>query len=315
MSELRLQNGLSRPIMWGSRAVPNRVRDEPPVARIRDAHTILAPLTLAVVGLAACASAPYKPREVPFPEVAVGSPHPHGLIFSYDDALTSVLWIMENDLGFPPITGSLRLYNDRIGLEAGLVGEGYDASYARQICGRLDGITRPGIILANDSKLRWDRWPARIAFLAHEVTHVAEYALANGRRGSSDQWLREGLAEWVSWRVVESLRVGTLADRRRSALVHLREAGANHELPSFSHLVAQSAWLREGNRRTADPMYDQAFLAADQLIARHGLPAVLDYFRLFASSDDNLENFHTAFKEERARFEADFQRNLDRLLD
>jgi len=269
---------------------------------------------LAVVGLSACASARSEPREVPFPEVTFGSPHPHGLIASYDDALTSVLWIMENDLGFPPMTGSLRLYNDRIGLEAGLVGEGYDASYARQICGRLDGITRPGMILANESKLRWDRWPARIAFLAHEVTHVAEYALANGRRGSSDQWLREGLAEWVSWRVVQSLRFGTLAERRRNALVHLQEAGANHELPFFSRLVVQSAWVREGNRRTADPMYDQAFLAADLLIARHGLPAVLDYFRLFASSDDNLANFRTAFQQERARFEAEFQSTLDHLL-
>ena len=285
------------------------------MARIRDAPTILAPLMLAAVGLTACASTRFEPREVPFPEVAVGSSHPRGVIASYDDALTSVLWIMANDMGFPPLTGSLRLYNDRVGLEAGLVGEGYDASYARQICGRLDGITRPGMILANESKLRWDRWPARIAFLAHEVTHVAEYALANGRRGSSDQWLREGLAEWVSWRVVQSLRFGTLADRRRAALVHLQEAGARHELPSFRRLVVQSAWVREGNGRTADPMYDQAFLAADLLIARHGLPAVLDYFRLFASSDNTLANFRTAFQEERARFEADFQSGLDRLLE
>jgi hypothetical protein len=284
------------------------------VARIRAAHTILAPLTLAVVGLAACASAPPKVREVPFPEITVGSPHPRGVIASYRDALASVLWIMENELGFPQLTGSLRLYDDRTGLEAGLVGVGYEASHARQICGRLDGITRPGIVLANDSKLRWDRWPARIAFLAHEVTHVAEYALANGRRGSSDQWLREGLAEWVSWRVVESLRFGTLADRRRSALAHLQGAGARHELPSFDRLVVQSAWLREGNRRIADPMYDQAFLAADQLIAKHGLPAVLDYFRFFGSSDDNLANFRAAFQQERARFEADFQSALDRLL-
>jgi hypothetical protein len=282
---------------------------------MRDSYTLLVPLTLAVVGLTACASAPFRPREVPFPDVAVGAPHSRGAISSYEDALTSVLWVTENDLGFPPLTGSLRLYKDRVSLEAGLIGEGYEASYARQVCDRLDGISRPEMILANDSKLRWERWPARIAFLAHEVTHVAEYALANGRRGSSDQWLREGLAEWVSWRVVQSLRLGSLAARRHTALVHLQEAGAHHELPSFNRLVTQSAWVREGNRKTADTMYDQAFLAADLLIARHGLPAVLDYFRLFASSDNNLANFRTAFHEERPRFEADFQKNLDRLLD
>jgi hypothetical protein len=284
------------------------------VARIRDAHTILAPLMLAALGLTACASAPSQPRVFPFPDVAVGTPHPRGLITSYEDALTSALWVMENDLGFPPLTGSLRLYRDHASLEAGLIGEGYGPSYARQISTRLDGISRPGMVLANDSMLQWERWPTRIAFLAHEATHVAEYALANGRRGSSDQWLREGLAEWVSWQVVQSLRLGSFAARKRTALRHLREACENHELASFSELVAQSAWVREGNRETADPSYDQAFLAADLLIARHGLPAMLGYFRLFASSDDNLANFHIAFQEERPRFEAAFQKNLNQLL-
>jgi hypothetical protein len=284
------------------------------MATMRDSCTALAPLMLAVVGLTACASAPSQPRVFPFPEVAVGAPHPRGLITSYEDALTSVIWVMENDLGFPPLTGSLRLYGDHADLEAGLIGEGYGPSYAHLISARLDGIGRPGVILANGSMLRWQRWPDRIAFLAHEATHVAEYALANGHRGFSDQWLREGFAEWVSWQVVQSLQFGSLAARKRSALRHLRDAGDNKELVSFNQVVAQSSWVREGNCKTADPMYDQTFLATDLLIARHGLQAVLAYFRLFASSDDNLANFHIAFQEGRPRFEAEFQKNLDQLL-
>ncbi|HLE60577.1 MAG TPA: hypothetical protein VI700_03475 [Thermoanaerobaculaceae bacterium] len=285
------------------------------MATRRDSRTLLAPAIMAIAGLTACVTGPLQPREVPFPDVAVGAPHPRGVISSYEDALTSVLWVMENDLGFPPLTGSLRLYKDRTGLEAGLIGEGYEASYARQICDRLDGISRPGMILANDSKLRWERWPARIAFLAHEVTHVAEYALANGRRGSSDQWLREGLAEWVAWRVADALNLGSFAARKRALVLGLRQARDKHELLSFSELASQTAWVRTGNRRTTQAMYFQVFLAADLLIERHGLPSVLDYFRLFASSNDPGANFRAAFHEDRASFEATFEKNLDRLLD
>ena len=61
-------------------------------------------------------------------------------------------------------------------------------------------------------------------------------------------------------------------------------------------------------------MYPQVFLAADPLVTRHGLPAVLDYFRLFALSNDPTANFRTAFGEERASFGAAFEKNLGQLL-
>ena len=62
-------------------------------------------------------------------------------------------------------------------------------------------------------------------------------------------------------------------------------------------------------------MYLQVFLAADLLIERRGLPAVLDYFRLFASSNDPGANFPAAFHEDRASFEAAFEKTLAQLLD
>ena len=282
---------------------------------IRNLRPLLVPALLAAAGLASCVSAPSQPRKVPFPGVASGDARPSVLIDSYENALTAVLWVMENELGFPPLSGSLELYSDRVSLEAGLVGHGYEASYARQIASKLDGLTRAGQVLANDSALRWQQWPARITFLAHETTHVAEYALANGRRGASEQWLREGFAEWASWRVIDSLQLGSFAARRRTALVHLREAGDHHELPAFSELVNQSAWVKRGNRKAADPMYDQALLATELLIQRNGVPALLEYFRLFASSDDPLANFRAAFREERQQFEMEFQIRLKQMLE
>lgn len=289
--------------------------DEPHV-RIRGVHPFLAPVVLAAAGLtASCASAPSQPRVIPFPQVPAGAPRPGGLITSYNEALAAVLSVMENDLGFPPLTGSLRLYHDRASMEAGLIGEGYEANYAHQIANKLDGISRPGMVLANDAVLQWQRWPQRMVFLAHEITHVAEYTLANGRRGSSEQWLREGLAEWVSWRMADSLKLGSFAARKKAVALGLRQVRDRHELLSFSELASQNAWVRVGNRRTTEAMYLQVFLAADLLVTRHGLAAVLDYFRLFASSNDPTANFRAAFGEDRAGFGAAFERNLRQLLD
>lgn len=281
-----------------------------------DLHRFLVPVVLAAAGIAAsCASAPSQPRVIPFPQVVDETAKPGGLITNYSEALLAVLSVMQNDLGFPPLAGSLRLYYDRASMEAGLVGEGYDADYARQIASKLDGISRPGLVLANDAVLRWQHWPQRMIFLAHENTHVAEYALAGGRRSSSDQWLREGLAEWVAWRVADALNLGSFAARKRAVALALRQARDKHELLTFSELASQTAWVRTGNRKTTQAMYFEVFFAADLLIERHGLPAVLDYFRLFASSNAPAANFRAAFHEDLASFEDAFEKNLKRLLD
>src|SRR5262249_62084198 len=54
-------------------------------------------------------------------------------------------------------------------------------------------------------------WPGG---LAHELTHVVQYQLAGGRRGRSEQWLREGMADWVACQVLERLGVSSFRDER-----------------------------------------------------------------------------------------------------
>jgi hypothetical protein len=76
--------------------------------------------------------------------------------------------------------------------------------------------------------------------------------------------------------------------------------------PTAAHTV--------GDERVQDVVVS-CVSAADQLIARHGLSAFLDYFRLFTVSDNTLANFRTAFQEECHTFEVEFQTNLTRLLE
>ena len=274
--------------------------------RSSGASSVAALAALAV----SCASLQSTPRIIPFPTEATGNSHRPGLITSYRQALDAVLSVMDVRLGIPPFAGTLDLYPDRDGMAAALEREGFQAADARLIADHLDGIAQPGRVLANDAVLRWEHWPARIAFLAHELTHVAEYALAAARPSSADQWLREGFAEWVSWRVVDELGLSSYGMRRHVALVHLREVCDRHALPPFSQLAAQRGWVKGPELRAADPGYDQAFLAAELLVQLHGVEAALAYVRLHAASGDSPANFRAAFGEDAIHFEAAFQAQL-----
>ena len=285
------------------------------MARVCDLRFCTASAVLAAVALSvSCLRTSSRPRTIPFCGADPCAGHPPGLLTSYPKALAAVLWVMQNRLGLPLLSGSLDLYPSRATLAVALERRGCTRSLARAIANRLDGVAEPGHILANDSVLRWKQWPARVVFLAHEMTHVAEYALANGRGCSSAQWLCEGFAEWASWRVVDELELSSYGARRHAALVHMREACDRHTFPACWQLIPENTWTRGDERPTNDPKYDQALVATEFLVEVHGLPAVLEYFRLFARSDDALANFRAAFGEDAQRFEAAFQFRLNRLL-
>jgi hypothetical protein len=57
------------------------------------------------------------------------------------------------------------------------------------------------------------------------------------------------------------------------------------------------------NSRLGGLPYTYAFMAADFLVERHGIAAVVRYFELFARSGDRQGNFRAAFGEELPAFE------------
>src|SRR5690606_9486610 len=119
-------------------------------------------------------------------------------------------------------------------------------------------------------------WPERVGLLAHELTHVLQYELGGGTRGESDQWLREGYAEWVERRVLQSLRLGN-DDALREARGQLRLHGPE-TLPPLTELGNYPEWISRGRHGVGPLLYAEAFTAVAFLIERHGMPAVLDYF-------------------------------------
>ena len=207
----------------------------------------------------------------------------------------------EEETRTPRFPVAFRFFPDRAHLEAALVGAGYDPALAASTAEEMAAVGGHRQVLLNEQSLAALPWPGRVALLAHELAHGLQYELGGGRRGSSDQWLREGFADWVAMRVLDRLRVLSEGEFRRQRVEQFRRGPAR--VAGLSGMATFSEWVRL-TARTRGAVYHQAFLAADFTIERHGLPAVIDYFSRFARSDDPLENFRAAFGESRAGFES-----------
>jgi len=262
--------------------------------------------------LAECVSAP---RVVPI-SVAAGTLRAStDRINDYPDALAAIVSVLTDDLRFPRVEASLILYPNADVFKSGLVEElGYEQTLAAQTAGFAWGVGGHKKVLANESHLSRQGWPERIRFLAHELTHTIQYGLANGRRSTSDQWFREGFADWVSYRVLEALGLDTYARRRQTRIDQAGRARQRQTFPSLTEMVSFRDWTTLRITLGGEATYAQAFLAVDFLIERRGLPAVIKYFELFSRSNDRLANFEAAFGEGIAEYEQEFSGYFDRLL-
>jgi hypothetical protein len=257
-------------------------------------------LTAAVLG-SACALA-REPLLVTVPQAGLRPVAHLDSIFDYRTAAATVVSVVQSDLGFVPFPVTFKFFPDRDAFEKALLEMGYDTALAQSVATTMTAVGGHRGVLLNDGRFSSLPWPGRIAMLAHELGHTVQYELGGGWRGTSDQWLREGFAEWLSVRVLERLSVASMTEVRRERLRGLRAAGRS-KTPRLADLVTFSQWVKASGQTDATT-YFLAFLAVDSLLERHGVPAVLAYFKRFASSQDRVGNFRSAFGEDLQTFEA-----------
>jgi hypothetical protein len=222
-------------------------------------------------------------------------------IYDYRTAAATVASVFARDLGFPPFPTTFRFYPHEEAFARALLAVGYDTALAEATARTMTAVGGHRGVLLNDGKFSMLDWPGRVAMLAHEMGHSLQYELGGGRRGASDQWVREGFADWLSVRVLERLGGISMREARRVRQRELRSGRSG--TPRLTELVTFPQWVRASQRHDV-AMYALAFLAVDFLLERHGLPAVVDYFERFASSDDRAANFRAAFGEDFDTFEA-----------
>jgi hypothetical protein len=210
--------------------------------------------------------------------------------------------VLRNDLDLPlPDRITLRLYGSSAALEQGLVHDmGLAPGVAAEIGSFAAGVafSQELLLLESESRRGAREWRRLVA---HELTHLAQIELAGGE-GRAAQWLAEGMAEWVAFDVVR--RFESAGPPAEPALL---EAVQAHLHPPEAHLDFEGLddprmFYDLGRRHGMVSTYRLSLALTQRLIARHGLPRVVAYFRAFDAQRDRGANFERAFGQSAADF-------------
>ena len=157
-------------------------------------------------------------------------------------------------------------------------------------------------VLVNEWRVGKYSWPEWIRVIAHELTHTTQQELVEGRPSASDQWLREGFAEWVGYKVADTFGAQAFSVSRKYALDYIVTAKSSQTFPSLAQLARHRDWTTWSRTLGRAATYRQAFIAVDFLVEQKGLSAMIEYFRLFKKMNNRERNFVAAFGESVAIF-------------
>ena len=220
-----------------------------------------------------------------------------------EQAVRGIAAVMSKSLGLAvPDRVTVFIYPGRRAFEQGLI---QDAQLSPMLAAKVSdyaiGVGMRGQVLLNEQPHNRE-W---LRLIAHELTHVSQIELAGGE-ARGEQWLAEGMAEWVAFVTLERLGLDALDRRRLQALTAVRShatlLGGRLDLEARGTSRGFSAWHA---RQGTVPTYQLAFLLADTLIERRGLERMTSYFASFKGSHDRRANFRRAFGSSIAEFEAD----------
>jgi hypothetical protein len=223
-----------------------------------------------------------------------------------DDAVRGIAAIMAKSFGLPvPDSVTVLVYGGRRAFEQGLMRDArVSPVQAAQLSDFAIGVGARGQVLLNDQPT--DRTQREwLRLIAHELTHVSQIELTGGE-GRGEQWLAEGMAEWVAFSTLEHLGLDALERRRQAAMAGIRShvtlLNGKLDLEARGTPQGFTAWhLQEGSI----PVYQLAFLLTDYLVERRGFEVIRTYFASFRRTSDRRKNFEAAFRESLPDFEAE----------
>ena len=232
-------------------------------------------------------------------------------LITHEAAVRGLTAILVRELALPmPTTFTLYVYGGRSTFEQGLVQDAQVApARAAELSEFAVGIGKRRQLLLNDDggQPRGREW---LRLIAHELAHVSQIEMAQGE-GRAEQWLAEGMAEWVAFTSLERLGLNTVANRRVLAIAGIR----NHAALVAARLDLETLGnprgftvrhLKEGSL----PTYQLAFLMTDYLIERDGFERVVAYFKSFERRQDRHSDFRDTFGQSLDQFEKEVLAHL-----
>jgi hypothetical protein len=253
-------------------------------------------LLLGLLTAGACASRPTTIEVVTRGDSGDVSPR-HA---RYAADVAAIANAFETALRLPRIEVPVVLFPTRRAFEKGLLEVGYTPRLART-ASAFDAIGGSRAVLVNAQVVDGYDRTRRVRLLAHELVHTMQYGFAGGTRGASEQWLREGFAEWVACRVAAHLRLASFESLKDDLLAPLGQLPLGTPPTQLPLISTFAQWAEAQSRARA--LYAQAFLGAELLIQEHGVQAVVRYFELFKTTTDRQRAFVDAFGVELRTFE------------
>jgi hypothetical protein len=266
---------------------------------------------LAAILVAGCLTS----RQIIPVSYAPGGAQPSAGRHDYEAATKAIARVMVEELKLPPIETVLIVYPSLPEYESGIATE--LGSTPEHAAGRTHTVALAHCkykkVLVNGHGLSRQPWSGRVKILAHEMTHITQFALANSRCAPAHPWLSEGFANWVAYKVLEALKLDSFAGGKETFLASVGRFKSSQTLPLLSQMSSSADWEYLVRSLGTDATYAQAFLAVDFLIERKGFPAVIKYFGMFDRASDLRSNFTAAFGEDVSRFEQAFRAHLQKL--
>ncbi len=235
---------------------------------------------------------------------ALSEPHDSRALTTHDAAVRGIAAILVKELGLPvPEQVTVYVYASREVFQQGLIQDAQISPVrAAELSDFAIGVGKRRQLLFNDEAYdhRGREW---LRLVSHEMTHVSQIEMAQGE-GRAEQWLAEGMAEWVAFTVLERLGLDTMARRRALAEAGIRShaalVAARLDLETLGSPRGFTVrHLREGSL----PTYQLAFLMSDYLITRDGMGKVTTYFKSLSQRQNRFENFRRAFGQSLDDFE------------
>jgi len=223
---------------------------------------------------------------------------------NHESAVQGISAILAKGLNLPmPERVTVFVYSSRQVFEQGLIRDANVSPVrAAELSDFAIGVGRRRQLLFNDEAYdhRGREW---LRLITHELTHVSQIELAQGE-GRAEQWLAEGMAEWVAFSVLERLGLDTMQHRRGLAAAGIRThaalIAAKLDLETLGTPRGFTVrHLKEGSL----PTYQLAFLMADYLITRDGFDRTVEYFRGFGRGGGRRDKFRIAFHQTLEQFE------------
>jgi hypothetical protein len=236
-------------------------------------------------------------------------------LVNHERAVQGIAAMLARDLRLPmPERVTVYVYSSRQVFEQGLIRDAHVSPVrAAELSDFAIGVGRRRQLLFNDEAYdhRGREW---LRLIAHELSHVSQIELAQGE-GRAEQWLAEGMAEWIAFNVLERLGLDTVQARRGIAAAGIRThaalVAAKLDLDTLGTPRGFTVrHLKEGSL----PTYQLAFLMADYLITRDGFDRTVEYFRGFGRGGGRRETFRNAFNQTLEEFESEVLAHLKTLV-